>query len=234
MAEMSISDRLLQALQHRSTTEPVLPRHRQALTETIRLHQARKAGSPKGLPDPRFMTGANAFPLALEALRNKDFLYSPAHYKQLTRANRVGADPRILEFADKMVKRCAGLLIPIYPHTIVRTYDDQMSAVVRGVSRDWPDVGLWPHRFAAVDLVHGTLQWMDKPAIPHAWDVIGHLGKEVAHSMGIKITWGGDFTRLYDPAHWELTGWRDMLPPDERPLKAVKVGALPPGMTVER
>lgn len=170
------------------------------------------AGSPDKIMDYRNADPAKAYPMAIDAMRNPGFLKTPKYQEQQMRANRVGADPRILEFADKLVRRGALLGIPLYPHTIVRTYDDQMAAWVRGVTRDVPNDGKWPHRFAAVDIIHGKLGWMDRPAIPHAWDIIGHLGKEVAHSMGIKIVWGGDW-KFYDPAHFELEGWKDMEPP---------------------
>ncbi len=152
--------------------------------------------------------------MALEAMRNPGFLKTPKYQQQQTRANRVGAHPSILEFSDKMVKRAASLGIPLFPLCIVRTHADQAAEYVQGDSRDDPSDGLWPHRFAAVDLIHGTLGYMDRPVIPHAWDIIGHLGQEVANSMDVKITWGAKFKGLYDPAHFELTGWKDMEPPE--------------------
>lgn len=160
-------------------------------------------------PDYRNNDPARAYPLALQAMRNAGFLKTAKYQEQQGRANRVGAHPLILEFSDKLVKRGAGLGIPLFPHCIVRTRDEQASLYVRGQSMDSPDDGLWPHRFGAVDIVHGVLGWMDKPKIEHAWDIIGHLGKEVALSMDIKITWGGDWS-FYDPAHFELTNWREI------------------------
>ncbi len=166
------------------------------------------------MPDLRSLDPAQKFPMAIEAMRNPAFLKSARYQEQQTRANRVGADPRILEFSYKLVKRGKALGIPLFPHCIVRTFDEQASAFVRGVTRDSPDDGLWPHRFAAVDIIHGTLGWFaDEKHVPQAWDVIGHLGKEVANSMGIKVEWGGDW-KFYDPAHFELEGWRDMEPPN--------------------
>ncbi|MBT9371785.1 hypothetical protein [Rhizobium sp. CSW-27] len=169
-------------------------------------------------PDYRNIDPATVYPRALQAMRNPGFLKSPRYQEQQTRANRVGAHPHILEFSDKLVKRGAALGIPLFAHCIVRTFDEQAAAFVLGHSKDHPDDGLWPHRCAAVDIIHGTLGWMDQPNIPHAWDVIGHLGHEVARSMDIKITWGGDWdgdgdtmdNRLYDPAHFELSNWRQI------------------------
>jgi hypothetical protein len=160
-------------------------------------------------PDYRNSDPAVAYPRALEAMRNPGFIKSPRYRGQQTRANRVGAHPHIVEFADKLVKRGAQMGIPLFAHCIVRSYEDQMAAYVRGASRDSPADGLWPHMAFAVDIIHGTLAYMDRPIVYHAWEIIGHLGKEVAHSMDIKIDWGGDWKRR-DAAHFELKGWKDL------------------------
>lgn len=160
-------------------------------------------------PDYRNADPATAFPRALDAMRNPGFLKAAKYQEQQMRANRVGAHPHILEFADKVVKRGAALGIPLFPHCIVRTYDEQVAAYTRGMSRDSPADGLWPHRAFAVDIIHGVLGWMDKPIIYNAWAIIGHLGKEVAHSMDIEIEWGGDW-KFRDAAHFELKRWRDI------------------------
>lgn len=157
--------------------------------------------------------------MAGEAMRNPGFLKTARYQEQQTRANRVGAHPKILEFSDKLVRRAKVLGIPLFPACIVRTYDDQASAYARGVSRDSPVDGLWPHRFAAVDIIHGTLGYMDAPVIPNAWRLIGHLGKEVATSMSLKIVWGGDW-RFYDPAHFEIEGWKNLDPKTFQRIKA--------------
>ncbi|QRM46013.1 hypothetical protein [Rhizobium sp. BG4] len=162
------------------------------------------------VPDLTNVDPATKFPRAIAAMQNAGFLKSARYTEQQHRANREGAHPFILEFADKTVKRLGMLGIPFFPHCIVRTEEEQRQAVQSGVSWDSPDDGLWPHRFGAVDLIHGVLGWMDKPAIPYAWDVVGHVGKQVAISMGLKIVWGGDFPpRKYDPAHFEMAGWRN-------------------------
>lgn len=181
-------------------------------------------GYPDMPLDLRNVPQREAFSAAIRAMRNDAYIKSARFSEQQHRANKAGADERIVEFSRKLVLRCASLGIPMFAHTMVRTYDDQLAAYVRGVTRDVPNDGKWPHRFAAVDIIHAKLGWMDNPVIPHAWDVIGHLGKEVATSMNIDITWGGDW-KFYDPAHWELTEWRHMLPPDERPAKTVAVAS---------
>lgn len=176
-------------------------------------------------PDYRNIDPATAFPRVLDSMRNPGFLKSARYQEQQTRANRVGAHPHIIEFADKLVKRGAGLGIPLFAHCMVRTYGEQATAFLNGVSNDDPTDGLWPHRYTAVDIIHGNLGWMDNPAVPHAWDVIGHLGKEVAHSMDIKIEWGGDW-RFFDPAHWELGDWRKIAVAGDKHWKPAGEGAL--------
>lgn len=158
-------------------------------------------------PDYRNFDASTRFPRALEALRNPAFLKTPRYQEQQARAKVDGAHPHIVEFARKLVKRGAQLGIPLFPFVIVRDYEEQMAAYVKGVSKDSPFDGLWPHRFAAVDIIHGVLGYMDRPPIDGAWALIGHLGKEVAHSMSIQVEWGGDWN-FYDPAHFELKGWK--------------------------
>lgn len=160
-------------------------------------------------PDYRNFDPESAYPRALDAMRNPAFLKTARYQEQQTRAIRDGAHPHILDFADKLIKRARGLGIPLFAHCIVRSYDDQMAAYVRGASRDSPEDGLWPHQAFAVDVIHGTLGYMDAPVILNAWAVIGHLGKEVAHSMDIEIEWGGDW-KWRDAAHFELKGWKEI------------------------
>lgn len=167
--------------------------------------------------DYRNADPATAFPQALEALRNRDFLKSPKWQEQQLRAERLGAHPLITEFTRKLVQRAAKVGVPLFPHCIVRSAEDQASAFARGVS--WtPPTRPYPHRAFAVDIIHSTLGWMDKPHIKHAWELIGAMGMETAKSMGIKVTWGADWDkdgdtadeRAYDPAHWELENWREL------------------------
>lgn len=143
---------------------------------------------------------------ALNAMRNPGFLKSPKYQQQQKRAVRDGAHPDILEFERLLVKRCAALGVPVFALCVMRSYDDQMSAYVRGASKDSPADGLWPHMGFAVDIIHGTLGYMDRPVIPNAWAIIKHLAEEVARSMGIEITCGHDWG--WDSAHFELKHWK--------------------------
>lgn len=154
---------------------------------------------------------ATLYPRALDAMRNRAFIKSPKYQEQQKRAVRDGAHPLICEFADKMVKRFRELGIPMFPACIIRTQGEQHAMFRAGVSNDRPDDGLWPHMAFAVDIIHGQLGYMDElnKKLP-VWALVGHIGKEVAISMGIKIKWGGEFRKLYDPAHFELENWREI------------------------
>lgn len=176
------------------------------------------AGSPKPMADYRNADPAQAFPMAIDAMRNPAFLKTPKYQEQQTRAKIAGAHPDIVEFSRKLIKRGASMGIPLFAHCIVRSFDEQASAFVRGISRDSPKDGLWPHRFAAVDIVHGTKAW-DLTA--QQWAVLGHLGKEVANSMSIDVEWGGDWN-FYDPAHWEIYGWKSLDPHSFAPKATVE------------
>lgn len=172
----------------------------------------------KGLPI--LPEGAGELPASFnEALRlmmDRPFCQSERFRNQQWRANQEGAHPKILEFADAMVRRMCKLGVPMFPHCIIRTRGEQNAAYALGhsqISGNKP----YAHQFAAVDLIHGTKAW----ELPErCWDLVGHVGNEVARQLGIHITWGGDWDgdgiktdqKLYDPAHWELTGWRNLEP----------------------
>lgn len=144
----------------------------------------------------------------MAALRNEAFLKTPKYQEQQKRAVIDGAHPAIVEFSRKLCKRLAGMGIPAFPHCIVRTEQEQLRLFNEGFSKDTPKDGVWPHMGYAVDIIHSKLAWMD--GIPNAWAIFGHVGKEVAASMQIGVTWGGDWKLFKDPAHWELTHWKAM------------------------
>lgn len=136
-------------------------------------------------------------------MTDREFCNSPKFVDQQGRASRRGALPEILEFERKLVKRARKLGVPLFAHCVVRSPADQNAAYVTGVSR--AKAGESPHNFGcAVDLIHGTKGW---ELSRKQWDVIGHLGNELARSLGLAVTWGGDWD-FYDPAHWELTDWK--------------------------
>lgn len=148
---------------------------------------------------------------ALRGLVDRQFLKSQRYQQQQMRAVTAGAHPKILLFNAKMIRKCAGLGVPMFAHTIVRTAAHQLIEFTEGNSKDSPADGVWPHRKHASDIIHGTKAWA---LTEKQWLLIGHVGKEVAKDNGIRIKWGGDFKPLskaglgWDPAHWELDGWK--------------------------
>ncbi|THF60016.1 M15 family metallopeptidase [Ollibium composti] len=166
------------------------------------LRQADFDTSPPA-PDVVPGLGGSAYADELRGMIDRSFCFSEAYGVQQGRADRTGAQPDILEFERRLIKRAFKLGIPLWAHTVIRTSADQNAAFRAGHSK--ARAGQSPHNYgAAVDLVHGTKAWA---LTPRQWAIIGHLGKEVAAQSGLQITWGGDW-EFYDPAHWELTHWR--------------------------
>lgn len=134
-------------------------------------------------------------------IADRDFLLTPAYKNAQLRAIRKDADPRILEFEKAFVKRCHGMGIPMFANEVIRTADRQKMLKLAGRSKT--DDG--PHMYGmAVDLVHCKFAW---DMSVKEWAFLGHIGKEVAQQLGLRIVWGGDW-RFYDPAHWEIAQWR--------------------------
>ncbi len=139
----------------------------------------------------------------LRGLVDREFCFSQRYGDQQGRADRIGADPRILEFERKLIKRARKMGVPLFAHCVIRTSHEQNNLFLAGRSK--ARAGESPHNYGcAVDVIHGTKGWS---LSRRQWEVLGHLGKELAASLGLKVTWGGDWS-FYDPAHWELSDWR--------------------------
>lgn len=139
---------------------------------------------------------------ALRFMVNKPFIDGTRHKAQKWRAKRAGAHPDILLFEAAFTRHFAKLGVPMFAHCIWRTNEEQARLRLQGHTKAGP--GESPHNWGrAVDLVHGTKAWeLPRPC----WDLVGHVGKEVAKRLGIAVDWGGDW-KFYDPAHWELRNW---------------------------
>lgn len=142
-------------------------------------------------------------PLALKGLVDRPFLATQRYRDQQAKAVREGAHPKVLKFTDAIVRRCYRAGIPVYAHCIVRSAVEQAEMYRRGVSKDSPADGIWPHRGCAVDIIHSIKGWNMNA---EEWRLLGHFGKEVSAQMGLSMQWGGDW-KFYDPAHWELKNW---------------------------
>lgn len=151
-------------------------------------------------PSPTASYGAE-----LRDMKDASFCLSERYKAQQNRVPRAGAHPDIVEFERRLVARFRKLGVPLFAHCFVRSDAEQSALFQRGLTK--ARAGESPHNYGlAVDIVHGTKAW----DLSHKqWEVVGHVGKEVAAQLGVKVEWGGDW-RFYDPAHWEIANWRDI------------------------
>jgi len=158
---------------------------------------------PRPVPD----TG---YSQALAGMVDKLYLKSSKFVDQQMRADIKGAHPAIVDFSRLLVRRMAALGVPMYPHCVWRDREAQERAYRLGHSKaPW---GESPHNFGcAVDIIHSRHLW---DLSPRQWQIVGHVGNELADAMGLLLDWGGDWKRYpdaqigWDPAHWELGDWR--------------------------
>jgi hypothetical protein len=156
--------------------------------------------------DRPFEDASSSYGAELRGMRNRAFLQGERYRAQQARAIRAGCHPGIIEFERKLVQRLARLGVPMFCHTAMRGQQDQNELYVKGFSK--AKGGESPHQYGlAVDIVHGTKAW---DLNRKQWEIVGHVGKEVAAALGIKVEWGGDWRSFYDPAHWQLSDWRDL------------------------
>lgn len=142
---------------------------------------------------------------ALRGMVDRPFLASRKWEEQQQRAWREEAHPDILEFERCFIKRLKRQGIPAFASEVGRTAErqDELFALGHSLAK----AGQSPHQYGcAVDVVHSVKGW---GLANNQWALIGHIGKELATQKGIKLVWGGDFKKLYDPAHWEMADWRD-------------------------
>lgn len=147
----------------------------------------------------------------LRDMQDREFCLSERYVDQQARADRNGADPRILEFEKKLVSRLKKMGVPVFAHCVYRSDEEQNSLFVRGHSK--AKAGQSPHQYGmAVDIIHGTKGW---ELTRKQWEIIAHVGDEIARSIGVHIRWGGDWDGdrttthdQWDPAHFELQDWK--------------------------
>ena len=136
----------------------------------------------------------------------RPFRASQKWQEQQWRADREGAHPHILEFEKLLIRRLAKLGVPMFASELNRSLERQNDLYALGNSR--ARAGESAHQYGcAVDVVHSVHGWN---LGPKGWALVGHVGKELAAQRGLKVTWGGDFAKLWDPAHWELAEWREV------------------------
>ncbi|AXH75899.1 MAG: hypothetical protein [Microviridae sp.] len=145
----------------------------------------------------------------------------PSHFNTQTnleqndRADWQQTDPFIQMFAARLIEALRRRQIPFYVHEAFRTKEKQQAAFKRGNSKaQYPRAAHCQGK--AVDIVHGLYHWA---LTPDEWRLIGILGKEVLRSLNAalppdqrrQLVWGGDFKSIYDPAHWEMSNWREKI-----------------------
>lgn len=132
--------------------------------------------------------------------------------KQHERADWQQTDPRIQLFAATLIEVCRKRNIPMFVHSAFRTKAEQDKHFANGTSKvKWPNAAHCQGK--AVDIVHGVYAW---ELTRQEWSLVGKLGKDVLHRLNaarlvkdrFELEWGGDWS-FYDPAHWEIKGWRN-------------------------
>lgn len=144
---------------------------------------------------------------------SRQYFVGTSYLKQQQRADWQHCNRAIQEFGARLVLELRRRQIPAFVHCAYRTPEEQLAAVKRGNSKAYPAQA--PHcRGGAVDVIHSIFSWEMNDL---EWLFIGKLGKEIADKMGIIVNWGGDWgadwpnkKRGWDPAHWELAGWKDL------------------------
>lgn len=140
---------------------------------------------------------------AVRGMANVPFLKTIKFQDQQYRANWEGAHPDLVDFHRAFHARMIKLRVPMFAVEVLRTGERQKELQEGGYSKAPP--GKSPHQYScAMDYVHSVQAWNLTKA---EWQIIGHVGKEVATQGGWHITWGGDWD-FWDPAHWEITPWR--------------------------
>lgn len=149
-------------------------------------------------------------------LRSPQYFYSDSDLRHRERADWRGCDPRLMFWAAYFIKAAARRGIPLYVHCALRDKAEQDRVFKAGHSKaPYPRSA---HNIGeAVDIVHGRFHWDMTPA---EWALLHTLGRlsldRVNAQLGkdkLQLVWGGSFRSLYDPAHWEVSDYRQRLGP---------------------
>ena len=144
---------------------------------------------------------------AVRVMQNPDRFLTLQYCRQLTSADKrnpvetpeyskPGCMPELKRFERTFIRRLAKKDIPFYCVEMFREPGRQVELYIRGESPDMP--GYSAHEEGrACDLLHADYG-MRLP--PRCWEVIGHIGQEIALTQQLPIVWGG----MLRPAHWEL------------------------------
>ncbi|WP_292117458.1 M15 family metallopeptidase [Mesorhizobium sp.] len=185
----------------RSAVEKYVERGLQAPTDLLAL------AYPEGLPVPEPAMVSGGYREALNSIRDRAYLMGERYAAQQMRADREGVNMQLLGFYDAFQRQLRALGVPMFVAEFVRSEDRQDELRALGTTKAVG--GSSPHQYGlAFDLVHSKLGW---DLTRQQWTLIGHIGKSVAARGRMKIDWGGDW-EFYDPAHWQVRGWRLLAP----------------------
>ncbi|TIV40708.1 MAG: M15 family metallopeptidase [Mesorhizobium sp.] len=162
---------------------------------------------PDDLPIPETAMVAGGYREALNSIRDRAYLMGERYAAQQMRADREGVNMHLLGFYDAFQRQLRALGVPMFAAEFVRSPERQDELRALGTSKALR--GQSPHQYGlAFDLVHSKLGW---DLTRQQWSLLGHIGKSVAARGRMKIDWGGDW-EFYDPAHWQVRGWRLLAP----------------------
>lgn len=114
------------------------------------------------------------------------------------------ADPDMRRFAVAFLRDLHKRGFPLFVVQCWRSGKEQDALFVKGVTK--AKAGQSAHNYGmAVDVIHFMRGW---DLTRKEWAVVGAIGKEVARKCNLKVTWGGDW-KFWDPAHWELSDWKE-------------------------
>lgn len=154
---------------------------------------------------------------APERLKIPAFIQSTGYLSQGERADWSHVDVRLMYWAALVVEYARKRGIPLYVHTALRGREEQERLRKAGHSK--AAYGRSAHNIGeAVDIVHGLYHWN---LTKQEWGLIHVLGRlalervnaQLPKERKLQLTWGGHFNSLYDPAHWEVTSFRERLRP---------------------
>lgn len=155
---------------------------------------------------------------AMSTLKDVAFVQSLDQRKKVSKVDRALTHDHIIRFYLSFYQELEKHGIPFYGFYFHRSHALQDKLYAKGRSK--AKGGQSPHNYGlAVDMVHSTRYW---DLSRDEWAMIGTIGKEVARRLNIKVTWGGDW-QFYDPAHWQLSNWKDLVENNDYP-KPMPVG----------
>lgn len=177
----------------------------------------RAAHAERSLGEDRFF-GA---PAETDEWQAPERLKAPGHFStygwiaQGERADWQHCDLRLMRWSAMVVEEARKRGVPLFVHCAFRGEVEQTRVNHLGYSK--AAYGRSAHNIGeAVDIIHSRYAW---DMTRQEWDLIRVLGERALRKLNaplakadrLQLTWGGSFKSRYDPAHWEITDFRDRL-----------------------